>query len=195
MAAAIPGMSALVSAKARMALPAELTSHPAALSISARGKAGLPRFSGLKIHQQSRKPMGQTLRDSRRGSRVSRRTGEGNGGIVCESQENAVDVPSVTDATWQSLVLKADGPVLVEFWAPWCGPCRILDPVIGELAKQYTGKLSCFKLNTDDSPSIASQYGVRSIPTIMIFNKGEKKDAVIGAVPKTSLESTIQKFL
>ncbi|PKI54633.1 hypothetical protein CRG98_024984 [Punica granatum] len=104
-------------------------------------------------------------------------------------------IPNVTDATWQSLVLKADGPVLVEFWAPWCGPCRMIHPVIGELAKQYTEKLTCFKLNTDESPSIASQYGVRSIPTIMIFNKGEKKDAVIGAVPKTSLENTIEKLL
>lgn len=106
-----------------------------------------------------------------------------------------ISVPGVTDATWESLVLKADGPVLVEFWAPWCGPCRMIHPVIGELAKQYDGKLKCFKLSTDDSPSIATQYGIRSIPTIMIFINGEKKDAVIGAVPKTTLIASIEKFL
>ncbi|MBA0814941.1 hypothetical protein Gohar_020735, partial [Gossypium harknessii] len=103
--------------------------------------------------------------------------------------------PAVTDETWQSLVLNADGPVLVEFWAPWCGPCRMIDPVIGELAQQYAGKLKCFKLNTDDSPLIASQYGIRSIPTLMIFLNGEKKDAVIGAVPKTTLSASIERFL
>lgn len=104
-------------------------------------------------------------------------------------------VPAVTDETWESVVLKADGPVLVEFWAPWCGPCRMIHPVIGELAQQYAGKLECFKLNADDSPSIATQFGIRSIPTIMIFFNGEKKDAIIGAVPKTTLCSIVEKFL
>ncbi|XP_016649076.1 PREDICTED: thioredoxin M-type, chloroplastic-like isoform X2 [Prunus mume] len=104
-------------------------------------------------------------------------------------------VPTVTDRTWNSLVLKADGPVLVEFWAPWCGPCRTIHPVVGELAKEYAGKLKCFKLSTDDTPSIATQYGIRSVPTIMIFINGEKKDAIIGAVPKTTLTATIEKFL
>ncbi|XP_057984648.1 uncharacterized protein LOC110668218 [Hevea brasiliensis] len=106
-----------------------------------------------------------------------------------------ISVPAATDATWQSLVLKADGPVLVEFWAPWCGPCRMIHPVVAELSMQYAGKLKFLKLNTDESPSIASKYGIRSIPTIMIFNNGEKKDAVIGAVPKTTLTATIEKFL
>ncbi|KAL4620388.1 hypothetical protein ACB092_06G150300, partial [Castanea dentata] len=102
----------------------------------------------------------------------------------------------VTDATWESLVLKADGPVLVEFWAPWCGPCRMIHPVIGELSKQYDVKPKCFKLSTDDSPSIATQYGIQSIPTIMmIFINFEKKDAVIGSVPKTTLTANIEKFL
>lgn len=106
-----------------------------------------------------------------------------------------IAVPTVNDTTWESLVLKADGPVLVEFWAPWCGPCRMIHPVIGELAQQYAGKLKCFKSNTDESPSVATQYGIRSIPTIITFINGEKKDAVVGAVPKSTLTAGIEKFL
>ncbi|KAE9458142.1 hypothetical protein C3L33_09976, partial [Rhododendron williamsianum] len=107
----------------------------------------------------------------------------------------AYTVASVTDATWQSLVLESVSPVLVEFWAPWCGPCRMIHPVIDELAKQYTGKLKCYKVNTDESPSIATRYGIRSIPTVMIFKDGDKKDTVIGAVPKSTLTTSIEKFL
>ncbi|CAN1774949.1 Thioredoxin M2, chloroplastic, partial [Linum perenne] len=115
--------------------------------------------------------------------------------IACELQNTTTEVAAVTDKTWQSLVLESADPVLVEFWAPWCGPCRMIHPIIDELAKQYTGKLKCYKLNTDESPSMATQYGIRSIPTVIIFKDGEKKDAVIGAVPKSTLTTSIEKFL
>nr|Q9XGS0.1 RecName: Full=Thioredoxin M-type, chloroplastic; Short=Trx-M; Flags: Precursor [Brassica napus]AAB52409.1 thioredoxin-m [Brassica napus]AAD45358.1 thioredoxin-m precursor [Brassica napus] len=117
------------------------------------------------------------------------------GGIICEAQDTATGIPMVNDSTWESLVLKADEPVVVDFWAPWCGPCKMIDPIVNELAQQYTGKIKFFKLNTDDSPATPGKYGVRSIPTIMIFVKGEKKDTIIGAVPKTTLATSIDKFL
>ncbi|KAF3792699.1 Thioredoxin M5 [Nymphaea thermarum] len=112
------------------------------------------------------------------------------GRIVCEAQATAV-----TESTWSAAVLENDLPVLVEFWAPWCGPCRMIQPIIDEVAKQYVGKLKCFKLNTDDSPQIATDYGVRSIPTVLLFRNGEKKESVIGAVPKSVLVKIIDKYL
>ncbi len=101
----------------------------------------------------------------------------------------------VTDATFKQEVLDSDVPVLVDFWAPWCGPCRMVAPVVDEIAEQYGDKLKVVKVNTDENPTVASQYGIRSIPTLMIFKGGQRVDIVVGAVPKTTLAQSVDKFL
>ena len=102
---------------------------------------------------------------------------------------------AVTDASFEQDVLKSDLPVLIDFWAPWCGPCRMVAPIVDEIATEFEGKIKVFKLNTDENPNVASQYGIRSIPTLMIFKGGQKVYTVVGAVPKTTLSSTISKYL
>ena len=101
----------------------------------------------------------------------------------------------VTDSSFKQEVLESTVPVLVDFWAPWCGPCRMVAPVVDEIATQYQEKIKVVKLNTDENPSIASQYGIRSIPTLMIFKGGERVDMVVGAVPKTTLSNTVEKYI
>lgn len=107
----------------------------------------------------------------------------------------SVAVAATTDSTFKQDVLDSEIPVLVDFWAPWCGPCRMVGPVVEEIAEQFDGKIKVVKLNTDDNPQVASQYGIRSIPTLMIFKDGQRVDMVVGAVPKTTLANTIEKFL
>ncbi len=102
---------------------------------------------------------------------------------------------TVTDASFKNDVLESPIPVLVDFWAPWCGPCRMVAPVVDEIAQQYDGQIKVVKLNTDENPNTASQYGIRSIPTLMIFRGGQKVEMVVGAVPKTTLAATIEKCL
>ncbi len=101
----------------------------------------------------------------------------------------------VTDSSFKQEVLDSPTPVLVDFWAPWCGPCRMVAPVVDAIAKQYEGQLKVVKINTDENPSVASQYGIRSIPTLMIFKGGQRVDMVVGAVPQTNLATTIEKHL
>ncbi len=100
-----------------------------------------------------------------------------------------------TTATWDKDVIDHEGLVLVDFWAVWCGPCRMIAPTIEELFKEYDGKLKVVKLNTDENPDIASKYKIMGIPTIMFFKNGEKVDQMVGAVPKPQIKSKIDSFL
>ncbi|GAU07867.1 thioredoxin [Desulfoplanes formicivorans] len=99
----------------------------------------------------------------------------------------------VADSTFEAEVLQNDLPVLVDFWAPWCGPCRAIGPVVEELAQEYEGKLSIVKMNVDENPSTPSKYGIRAIPTLILFKGGEVVEQVTGAVSKTSLKQMIDE--
>ncbi len=101
----------------------------------------------------------------------------------------------VTDTTWDTNVIKAEKPVLVDFWAPWCGPCRMVAPIVEELADEYAGKVEFVKLNTDDNPVTASKYGIRSIPTLLVFKDGQPVGQIIGFHPKGDLKRRLDAVL
>jgi thioredoxin 1 len=101
----------------------------------------------------------------------------------------------VTDGSFDSVILHADKPALVDFWAPWCGPCKALGPAVEALAATYQDRVIVAKLNIDDNPLVASRYGVRSIPTLLLFKEGKVVDTLIGLVPKDRLEEFVQKGL
>ncbi len=106
--------------------------------------------------------------------------------------ENMVEL---TDQNFQDAVLKADTPVLVDFWAVWCGPCRAIAPHVEALAGEHKGALTVGKLNIDDSPNAATQYNVRSIPTLILFKGGKPVDQIVGAVPKAKIEAMVMKHM
>nr|YP_009732419.1 thioredoxin [Gracilaria textorii]QHS70985.1 thioredoxin [Gracilaria textorii] len=106
-----------------------------------------------------------------------------------------MSVPQVIDASFNEEVIKSSCPVLVDFWAPWCGPCRMVVPVIDQIANEYQDKLKVVTLNTDENPSTTTEYGIRSIPTLMIFVQGQRVDTVIGAVSKSTLATTLNKYI
>ena len=101
----------------------------------------------------------------------------------------------VTESTWEDSVLNSELPVLVDFWAEWCGPCKMIAPAVHDLALEYGGKLNVAKLDVDNSPNIAMQYGIRSIPALIFFKEGKPVDQVIGAMPKGALKRKIDSVL
>lgn len=107
----------------------------------------------------------------------------------------AEGVVELTNANWNKEVSESKGIVVVDFWAVWCGPCRIIAPTIEELAKEYAGKVKIGKLNTDENSEVAARYKIMGIPTIIFFRDGQKVDQVVGAVPKQQLKSKIDGLL
>jgi thioredoxin 1 len=102
---------------------------------------------------------------------------------------------TVTAANFEAEVLKSTTPVLIDFWAPWCGPCRMIAPSVEEMATQYAGKLKVGKLNVDEHPSIAQDYGITGIPALLFFEDGQVVETVVGAVPKSTLQGKVDKVL
>ena len=101
----------------------------------------------------------------------------------------------ITDANFDEIVLKSDKPVLVDFWAEWCGPCRMVGPIVEEIGRDYEGKAVVGKLDVDSNPDVAMRYGIRNIPTILFFKNGEVADKQVGAVPKSVLVTKVEALL
>ena len=105
------------------------------------------------------------------------------------------NIIEINESNWESEVLKSNIPVLVDFWAEWCGPCKMIAPVLDQIAAEFTGKLKVVKVDVDSNSKTASQYSVMSIPTLLFFKGGKVQDQVIGAVPKKMLQDKVNKFL
>lgn len=102
---------------------------------------------------------------------------------------------TVSDATFQKEVLASKQPVLVDCWAPWCGPCRMVGPVVDELARDYQGRFKVVKLNVDESPSTSQRYGIQSIPTLLLIRDGREANRLVGSLPKAQIEQAMQALL
>jgi thioredoxin 1 len=105
------------------------------------------------------------------------------------------DLLHVSDKNFALEVLQSGVPVLVDFWATWCGPCRAISPIVEELAKEFSGRVKITKLNVDENPATPGQYGVRGIPTLILFKEGKVLDQIVGSVPKARLKALIEKAL
>ncbi|HEV2716090.1 MAG TPA: thioredoxin [Terriglobales bacterium] len=104
-------------------------------------------------------------------------------------------IVEVTDANFDQDVLKADQPVLVDFWATWCGPCRAIAPIVDELAKEYQGKIKVGKMDVDRNNATPMRYGVRGIPTLLVFKGGQVKEQIVGCVPKETIQKALDKHI
>jgi thioredoxin 1 len=111
-----------------------------------------------------------------------------------DTQQEHSGIVTVNDGNFESVVLKAQGPILVDFWAPWCGPCRSVAPLLEQLAEKYKGKLTIAKMNVDENTT-AGRFGIRSIPTLFLFKNGTVVASLVGAVPMSELEKFVGKWL
>ncbi len=107
----------------------------------------------------------------------------------------ADNIMQVTDENFEQEIIKAETPALVDFWAAWCGPCRAIAPVVEELAKEYEGKVKMGKMNVDENPKTPGQFGIRAIPTLIVFKDGEVADQITGAVSKDHIKAALEKTL
>jgi thioredoxin 1 len=105
------------------------------------------------------------------------------------------EIRDVTDETFEQDVLQSERPVVVDFWAPWCGPCRMIAPILDEMASQHEGRVDFVKLNVDDNPQTAMRFNVLSIPMVVLFEGGEARDTVVGARPKSHYEGAWERWL
>ena len=117
------------------------------------------------------------------------------GWFILMGEISMADVMEVTDANFEQSVLKSEQPVMVDFWATWCGPCKALSPVVDEVAHAYSGKAKVYKMNVDQNNSTPMRYGVRGIPTLLIFKDGKVAEQIVGYVPKDTIQKALDKHV